>query len=328
MDTRGWDRWRRDWYRWVAFTADRRILTTLVLFSGFILFGPVASFILPTVKNPLTDSSPTTALVSALLSGTFFLFSIVVTVNTLFVSQQQHPLGQQFGRVQSVVEYRRQLEDVVDTEHVPAEPDALLRLLSGSILRRAQYVEEEIGAADFELREDLDGYVETLAEETGEMNRGLENAEDTLDVVLATMDYDHDKQIHDLRAIRVTHADDLDARTAERIDEMLRLLQYAATAREYFKTLYTREDLAALSRDLVLTAVPTAAIVAAFMHFLNDLPDSNLLVVGVEAVAFAPFVLVGAYVLRVTLVNSAQRAAGQFVVGDDGGDIEGIPDGD
>ncbi|MBP1954626.1 hypothetical protein J2752_001538 [Halarchaeum rubridurum] len=328
MVGRGLDRWRRDWHRWVAFSADRRILTTLVLLIGFTFFGPVASFLLPSAKNPLADSSPTISLVSALLSGTFFLFSIVVTVNTLFVSQQQHPLAQQFGRVQSVVEYRRQLEDVVDTEHVPAEPEALLRLLSGSILERAQRLEDELGAADFELREDLDGYVETLAEETGEMNRGLEDAEDTLDVVLATIDYDHDRQIHDLRAIRVAHGDELDDGTAERIEEMLRLLQYAATAREYFKTLYTRRDLANLSRDLVLTAVPTAAIVAAFMHFLTDLPDSNLLVVAVEAVAFAPFVLVAAYVLRVTLVNSAQRAAGQFVVGDDGGDIEGIPDGD
>lgn len=310
----------------MAYTADRRVVTTAVLCVGFVVFGPVAGFLLPSPKNPLADASPTIPLVSALLSGTFFLFSIVVTVNTLFVSQQQQPLGQQFGRVQSVVEYRRRLEDVVDTEHVPAAPEALLQLLSGSILERAQYLEDELGAADFELREDFEGYVERLAAETGEMNRGLERADDTLDVVLATMDYDHDKQIHDLRAIRVAHGDDVDAATAERIDEMLRLLQYAATAREYFKTLYTRRDLAHLSRDLVLTAVPTAAVVAAFMHFSNDLPDSNLLVVGVEAVAFAPFVLVAAYVLRITLVNSAQAAAGQFVVEDETGDIEGIPD--
>lgn len=325
MTRRELDRALRRLYRWAAYTADRRILTTFVLLVGFVAFGPVASSLLPAVPHPLTGTNTTVPLVSALLSGMFFLFSIVVTVNTLFVSQQQNPLGQQFGRVQSVVQYRRSLENVVG-EPVPAEPEALLRLLSANILERAQTLEDDLTAADFELRQDLHGYVETLAAETGEMNRGLENATDTLDVVLATSDYDHDEQIHDLRTIRTAHGDDLDDAVTDRLDEMLRLLQYLATAREYFKTLYTRRDLAHLSRDLVLTAVPTAAIVAGFMHFLDDLPDSNLLVVAVEAVAFAPFVLVGAYVLRITLVNSSEPAAGQFVVEDDSGDIAGIPD--
>jgi uncharacterized membrane protein len=49
--------------------------------------------------------------VSTLLSGTFLVFSIVVSVSTLVVSQQQDPLAQQFGRIQSVVTFRRQRKD-------------------------------------------------------------------------------------------------------------------------------------------------------------------------------------------------------------------------
>ncbi|MFC7165218.1 hypothetical protein [Halospeciosus flavus] len=311
-------------WRWLSLTGDRRVVALLVLLSGFVAIALADTVIAVSVTETLADEQTTVPLVSTLLSGTFFLFSIVVSVNSLFVSQQQNPVAQQFGRIQGIVEYRRQLEGVVDVDHVPARPEPLVRLLSGDILERAQYLQDQLSTFDVEVRENVEGYVASLAEETGEMNQELRDAESTFDVTLAMMDYNHDRQINDLRRLRAEYSEHLDERTEETIDELLRLLQYFATAREYFKTIATRREFALLSRDLVLTATVSAAIVSAFMHFLDELPDSNLLVAGAEAVAFAPFVLVGAYVLRVAVVSYRTQAAGQFVVDERGGDIRGI----
>lgn len=315
---------RRFW-GWVALSGDRRILTAALLLLAFFFIGPVGHQVIPSTQQSLANQHTTVPLVSALLSGTFFLFSIVVSINSLYVSQQQNPLAQQFGRIQSVVQFRRQLEEVTDTAHVPAQPEPLLRLLSGDILERAQFLEEELHTADLDLRRDLDAYVGSLAEETGAMNRKLTGATGSLDVVLAMMDYNHDRQINDLRQLQAEHGDQLDDGVGDSIEEMLRLLQYFATAREYFKTLYTRREFARLSRDLTLITVPAVAVVASFLHFLNDLPDNHMLIAGVEAVAFAPFVLVATYILRVAIISKRTQAAGQFVAGGGAGAIEGIP---
>lgn len=310
---------------WLLLRGDRRVVALATLLLGFFVIGPLGHAALPHISDSFAQDHPTVVtLVSALLSGTFFLFSIVVSVNTLFVSQQQNPLGQQFGRVQSVVEFRRSLEDVVDADHVPAEPDALLRLLSGEILERAHHLDDELATADFELRGELKDYVSSLAEETGEMNEQLADAQTTFGFVRAMMDYNHDRQINDLRYLRAEYGEELTDATEHRIEEMLRLLQYFATAREYFKTLYTRREFANLSRDLVFTTVPSVALVASFLHYLDHIPDSHILVTAIEAVAFAPFMLVASYILRVAIVSKHTQAAGQFVVDDGAGDIHGI----
>ena len=315
-------------WEWLALSGDRRVVTGLLLVVGFAQTVAIGLAVAVPRSAGLATENTAIPLASALLSGTLLLFSIVVSVNSLYVSQQQNPLGQQFDRIQGILEFRRRLEDVMGVDHVPAQPEQLLRLLSGEILERAQYVEDEIHTADIEFQRDFDAYVDSLAAETSDMNRSLGEATDTLGVLLAMMDYNHDRQINDLRRFQAEYGDQLDDGVGERIDEMLRLLQSFAAAREYFKTIYTRREFARLSRDLTLTTVPTVAVVATFLHFLTELPDVDVLTTVVIAVAFAPFLLVSTYILRVAVISKRTQAAGQFVAGDRGGAIRGITEED
>jgi len=319
-------------YRWVLLDGNRVAVAGAGLVGGFLLVGVVGHFVDGALlaESPHDHRQTTVPLVSALLSGNFLLFSIVVSVNSLFVTQEVSALDREFRRIQSVVEYRRQLENVLDVDHIPAEPVQFVRLLSAEILQRVQRVDDEVHAAEVDLRADLDQYLSSLATETGEMNRQLGTATSNADLVIAMMDYNHDRQIHDLRRLQSTHSDALLERTSESIDDLLQLLQYVATGRAYFKSLYIRQEFANLSRNLVFTSVVSVATTASFLHFLDSIPTPNLLVTSVEAVALAPFILVGSYVLRVSAVSRRTQAAGQFVVSDSvTGDIEGIspPDG-
>ncbi|WP_248896887.1 hypothetical protein [Haloplanus halobius] len=322
---------RRHWlslrraYRWLLLDGDRVVVAGVALAVGFALVGVAGHTISATLVGESSHQHTTVPLVGALLSGNFLLFSIVVSVNSLFVTQEESALDREFGRIQSIVEFRRQLEDVLDVEHVPAAPVRFVRLLSAEILSLAQAIDDDVHAAEFELRADLDEYLDSLAEETGEMNRRLRVSSTNADIVIAMMDYNHDRQINDLRRLRSAHSDNLPSRTEESITELLQLLQYFATARSYFKSLYIRQEFANLSRNLVFTSVLSVATTASFMHFLGAIPTTHLLVATVEAIALAPFVLVGSYVLRVSAVSRRTQAAGQFVVSDSAtGDIEGI----
>ena len=310
--------------RWLLVTGDRRAVTAVLLVVGYVLAAPIGHQLLPHGPH-LGQRDATVPLLNTMLSGTFLIFSIVVSINSLFVSGEQSPLDRQFGRVQSVVEFRRQLEEVVDVAHVPASPGPLVRTLSGEILERAQRLEEELHTADVEVRENVSAYVEDLSAETGRMNRALDDSSSPLDVTVAMMDYNHDRQINDLRRIRAEHDDALSPAAEDAIDELLRLLQYFAAARQYFKTLYTKAEFASLSRWLVLVSVPAVAVTATFLHYLAWMPDSHLLIAAIEAVSFAPFLLVASYVLRVTAISRQTWAAGQFAVTDGSqGSIDGI----
>lgn len=314
-------------YRWFLLDGNRVAVAGVGLVGGFLLVGTIGYVVDGTFPTPPSHQygQTTVPLVSALLSGNFLLFSIVVSVNSLFVTQEVSALDREFRRIQSVVEYRRQLENVLDVDHVPAEPVQFVRLLSAEILSRAQSIDDDLHTSEVDLRADLDSYLTSLATETGEMNRQLEAAASNADLVIAMMDYNHDRQIHDLRRLQSTHSDTLPERTNESIDDLLQLLQYVATGRAYFKSLYIRQEFANLSRNLVFTSVVSVATTASFLHFLETIPAPDLLVTGVEAIALAPFILVGSYVLRVSAVSRRTQAAGQFVVSDSvTGDVEGI----
>lgn len=312
-------------WRWFLLDGDRVAVGGVVLLVGFVLVAGVGHAVGAAVAPGVGPGHTTVPLVSALLSGNFLLFSIVVSVSSLFVTGEVSALDREFGRVRSVVQYRRQLEDALDADHVPAEPDRFVRLLSAEILSRAQELDDDLHAADVDLRADLDDYLSSLAAETGEMSDRLSAATSNAHLVAAMMDYNHDRQINDLRRLRSTHGDALPDRTDEAIESLLRLLQYFATARAYFKSLYIRQEFATLSRNLVFTSVLAVATTASFLHFLGAVPSSHLLVTTVEAIALAPFILVGSYVLRVSAVSRRTQAAGQFVVSDSAtGDIEGI----
>lgn len=310
--------------RWVLLTGDRRLVAAAALVGGYVLVGPLGHSLLPGHAH-IDQADATVPLLTTMLSGTFLIFSIVVSINSLFVSGEQSPLDQQFGRIQSVVEYRRQLESVVETDHIPAEPTSLVRTVSGDILRRAQRLEDELVTTDVGARENVSTYVSSLGEETGRMNEELVGADSAVEVTVAMMDYNHDRQINDLRRLRADHSEQLSDTAEEAIDELLRLLQYFAAARQYFKTLYTKTEFASLSRWLVFVSLPSVAIVATYLHYVSLVPETHLVVAAVEGAAFAPFLLVGSYVLRVTTVSRRTWAAGQFAVSDrPRGAIEGI----
>ncbi|MFC5367089.1 hypothetical protein [Salinirubrum litoreum] len=305
--------------RWFLLTGDRWYVTAVILLAIFVGLGPVGHALVPVGPDTFGPNA-VRPLLTTLLSGSFLLVSIVVSINSLFVSQEQTPLGRQFDRIRDVGEFRRDIESLIDTPISPAEPARFLRLLTGSILARAQLIDEDIdesvalgdAAARTALRSGVDSYVTHLAEETRVVSSALDDADSTFELVVATMDYDYSRQANDLRRLRSGH--DLPEEAEARIQSILDLLQYFATAREYFKTLYFGREFADLSNGLLLVSLPTIALVAFVLLHLNSFGDLHAVATLVTTVALAPFALLAAYVVRVGTIARRTRASGQFVV--------------
>ncbi|MFC7137236.1 hypothetical protein ACFQRB_13880 [Halobaculum litoreum] len=233
--------------RWLLFEGSRLRVTALTVVAVWATVGPVANAVLERSPVAVAHGESLVPLLTTFLSGDLLLLSIVVSVNSLFITQEQIPFDQQLRRIEAVREFRRDMEALVDEPISPAEPARFLRTVATAVLAEAQALAEEL-EGDSDADADLARFVERLAAQTRTVSDGLRDAEGTLDIILATVDYDYGAQVTGLRRLRTTHGDRLTDDEADRIDRMLDLLQHFATSREHFKTLYITREFTDLSR--------------------------------------------------------------------------------
>jgi hypothetical protein len=300
--------------QWVWLEGSRLVLTALVLAGVFLLLGPVSHLFIPETANALTEANVTTPLLSTLLSGVFLLVSIVVSINALFVTREQVPLGQQSERLDAVSQFRDELSALVGETVTPADPARLVQSITGTVVTNLQTVRERMDDRDTEAIAEIERLLDDVATETSRVNERMHAAETPLDVVVATLDYDYGRQADELRRVRAEHGDALDAEARETIDTTLELLRHSVAAREYFKTLYFTREFARLSNYLVYVSFGAILVVSFTLTHAPVLPDAHVLLTAVHTVALAPFVLLSTYVVRVGTIATRTRAAGEFVV--------------
>jgi hypothetical protein len=305
---------------WVLLDGNRMAVTAVFLLTVFAVLGPAGHVVAHSVGDGLSDTHTLSPLFTTQLSGVFLLVSIVVSINSLFVSNEQMPLGRQLDRIRNIGQFRRDLESAADTTISPTEPDRFLTVLTGTVLTRVQTLEDQLEHADADLQADVTAFLEDVTAQTRRVRDQVEHTDGTFGIVRATMYYDYATMGHDLRRIRREYDEDLPDDARDTVSELLDLLEYFATAREYFKTLYFEREFAALSKGLLYVSIPVIPMLAFVLMHLGDLPDSQTLVAGVHTLGYTPFGLLAAYVLRVATVSQWSGAAGQFVIdGDDEG---------
>lgn len=301
--------------RWLLFDGSRLVVTAVVLLAVYVLVGPVAHGVLVRVAEPIPPEETFVPLVTTFLSGDFLLVSIVVSVNSLFTSQEQAPLGQQLDRIEAVGQFRRDLEALVDEPISPAEPGRFLQLVTGAILSEAQALSDDRREdTELDLEADIDEFTARLSRQTDDVNDRLREASSSLDLVLATLGYDYSRLANGLRRLRSEHGDAFDEDESDRIERMLALLRQFVTAREYFKTLYLSREFARLSNHLLAVTLPVIVIVSFVLLHDGLVPNGHGVTTVVVVLALAPFFLLATYTVRVATVTKRTRAAGQFVV--------------
>lgn len=309
---------RRAVVRWVLLDGDRWLITVGILLLFYLLLDPIGHFVTSDVTMPLSDGHSPAGLLETVLSGVFLLVSIVVSVNSLFVSRQQTPLGGQRDQIDAVHGFRDDLTALIDEPVTPTEADDLLAALTSAIVTHVQSLEDALDDGETDVRAEVQTYLSYTADRTEAVNERLNEADETFDLVAATMDYDYSRQVTELRRIEQAHGDDLPADAEAAIDDTLDGLEAFVVAREYFKTLYFGEEFATLSKRLLYVSLPAITLIAFVLSHLASLPDAHWLVMGVVTASMAPFALLASYVLRVATVANRTRATGQFVVADDG----------
>jgi hypothetical protein len=299
------------------------LLAVLAVLLGLTLLRPFDVYAL------LSETNTTEALFNTLLSGTILLVSVVVSINSVVLSQEITDLESQQEQVDASISYRRRLGALVDEDITPARPAEFLRIMLHVMHDRTHRLKELTDARDDpDLQRDVDPFVTDVLTQVWQARSTLEDTRSgTFGVLLVGLRYDHSKQLRALRLVQEKHGDGLTDEQRQILEHLVDTLKYFATGREYFKSIYYKQELARLSSRLLYVSLPAIVFISYVILSLDAalFPEVRVLwlsplllfVTFSYTVALTPYIVLTSYVLRATTVTLQTVAAGPFILGSD-----------
>ncbi|AQL44581.1 hypothetical protein BV210_15150 [Halorientalis sp. IM1011] len=312
--------------RWFLLTGRRMVVSaSLLVFILAVLVG--LSVLRPIdVRVLLAETSTTENLFNTLLSGTILLVSIVVSINSVVLSQEITDIESQRDRVDASIKYRKRLGELVEEEITPARPAEFLRVILHVVFERTQRLQNLAAEqGDEDLQHDIEPFVTDVFVQVGRARTTLSDTRSgTFGVLLVGLNYDHSEQLRALRMLDRTYRDDLTEEQRAVVDDLVETLKYLAIGREYFKSIYYKQELARLSSRILYVSLPSIVFISYVILSLDTdlLPDVMmftltpllLFVLLAYTVALAPYIVLTSYILRASTITLRTVAAGPFIL--------------
>jgi hypothetical protein len=312
---------------WLLMRTDRLLLVaglTLLVFIGFVVVVDAAA---PSFAARVESSDPIETIFSTMIGAVVTGTTLVVTIGQLVLTQENGPLGDQRGRMDGTMAFRRDVEALLGSP-VPAEPSAFLSVLLGVVADRSRVLQESADTAgtDPDLRGEINAFTEGTVENAADVRERLTDAEfGSFDVLFAALDFDYGPKLVRIERIVDTHDDDLTAHQRGLLDDLTTALSLFGPAREHVKTLYFQWALIELSRRILYAAVPALVVASVTLVGVDagTAPGSTLgvdhlvvVVGGALAVTLVPFMFFVSYILRILTIAKRTLAIGPLVLRD------------
>ncbi|MFB6151415.1 MAG: hypothetical protein ABEJ40_06385 [Haloarculaceae archaeon] len=310
---------------WLLLGAGRWLVAALTL--GVV--GAGVAVVLRVDPAPLRGAveaaDPVETLFQALLTAIVTGVTLVVSINSLVLSQELGAVGDQRERMSASMTFRGDVADELGVPASPPEPSAFLRSLVELTGERAERFRDAAGVADGTVRERVDGYVDDLTHNSSDVADRLDGAQfGTFEVVFAALDFNYSWKVYEARRLRGEHGDELGDEALGALNDLIDALRLFGPAREHVKTLYFQWELIDLSRAMLYSAVPALVVSVGGILALDNpgsVPGStagvaNLgwVTLAATLVALAPFAVLLSYVLRIATVAKRTLAIGPFVL--------------
>lgn len=327
---RGW----RDWFptptadgefkivQWVLLDANRMAITGALLtfvFASFLVLGIVWTF---EMQNLLTETLTVQTILNTLLSGMILLVSIVVSINSIVLSYDMNSVNNQEDRITGALNFRRQLSELTKPGENPSEPTSFLKVMSRTINERSQRLDDDLDGLDTGSAAEIKEYTSSLsamAETLGtiEATDGAEFA-----VLWKGMEFNYGTQMERSRRLKSTHGETGSSRLEDRFDQLIEAFELFAIGKEYFKTLYYTKEVSKLSQTLLVITLPAILVNASTILAINaevfpdfwllGIPPLQTFVAATFTISLAPYLVLTAYMLRLSTVARLTSSAGIF----------------
>ncbi|WP_144903566.1 hypothetical protein [Halobellus captivus] len=323
---------------WLLLEANRWIVAVIIVLVFFLGTLAVASVVPNRVLISVDD--PVETLFQALVTATITSVTLVVSINSLVLSQELGALGDQRDRMEGAMSFRREVEGELGIDVAPATPAAFLRTLVVAAEERAEALSSTIDSAGAEVARTIPEETERVREYADELRRHASSVESdlqdrefgTFDVLSAALNFNYSWKIHEGRRLRAAFdegsadrgSDDPDTSVAAALDDIISVLTLFGPAREHVKTLYFQWELVNLSRAMLYSAVPALIVATNVLLFHGVLQAVSGWTLGIAhyvwivaltaAVSLAPFAILFSFVLRIGTVAKRTLSIGPFIL--------------
>lgn len=310
---------------WVLLNADRFLVAAGILgliFVPLVGLGQVHPAGMPAL---FADGDPLETLFQGLLTAIITGVTLVLTLSQLVLSQEQGPVGDQRERMQGAMDFRRDVEGLIEEPVSPVQPSAFLRSIVKLTERRAEAVEAALRGADSEgPNRQIEKFLESVKWNANAVRSNLEGARfGEFDVVFSALNYNYSWKIYAARRIRAENEDLLPDAAHDAMDDLIDALELFGPAREHFKTLYFQWQLIDLSRLMLYTSIPALLASITGILYLDPTLFSEtvlglrtfvVLVSAAVAVSLLPFALLLSYILRIATIAKRTLSIGPFIL--------------
>jgi len=331
---------------WLLLEANRWAVAAVVL-AGFVLGTLLVAALVPD-RVVLSVGDPVETLFQGLVTATITGVTLVVSINSLVLSQELGTLGDQRDRMEGAMSFRRDVEDELGVEIAPATPAAFLQVLVDGVERRGARLSKAAAAVASErvetertraFADDVRGHASSVSSDLADRQFG------TFGVLSAALNFNYSWKIHEARRLRESLPEADETADAESIrelrdalDSVVAALTLFGPAREHVKTLYFQWELVDLSRAMLYSAVPALLVATNTLLFHGTLGSVSGATLGIAhyvwivalaaSIALAPFAILLSFVLRIGTIAKRTLSIGPFILRTTGGDEVGGGRGD
>lgn len=310
--------------QWFLIEGNRFTVSGVVLLGVFIALL-VASLVWPIEMTQLVaEGNATQRLFNALLGGTILLVSIVVSINSIVLSQDLTSIGTERERVQSAVDFRNTVEELAGIETSPMDPAAFLQAMVELLVDAADDVEAAVEDEDEEFRQWTADFLHGVRLHVAQVSDRVRGDYDQIDVLLAGLSYDYASDAETARWLAASREDELSEAQRESFERIAETLTQFSIAHEYFKSLIYMRGFAKLSKTMLYVSLPVIVFTSYVMLALSSgaypsfavgrLSSLTLLIVFAYSVALTPYVVLATFVLRSASIAVRSLATGPFVM--------------
>ncbi len=303
--------------RWLLLEANRWTIIKALVVGVF-----ATTFVLGlTDVIGVRESGFVTTMFSTIIAGLFSFVPLVIAINQLTASRVLRSPDRLRDRVDGVQSFRRDVETMLPNVSVSTtDPAGFLRLMYRAIAERATSLEATCAECpDAACRQAVREYASEVLDRTDSVRDHLDGDLRLWSVLLPVMNDNYSKQHNQTRRLRETYADVLPPDGDDLLEEIQELFVSVDVTRQYFKTVYLQQELARLSRQIAYSG-GLAFLVSTFviMLYATGYPPIVsevllLLLVTVSlAIAFSPFAILFAYIVRIATILKRTSAPGAF----------------
>lgn len=297
---------------WVLIYGDRYVITGCLL---LVSSGAVLSLLLNSV---IRNTTPLYYLSSGLITGNITLITVVVAITQLVLSRELEAPGQLQDEIEETAEYR---QTALDQPDIPTEPSDFLQQLFRQTRQHAQALENPLiestdrqsGAESNILITGLPDHCEQIADHLEQVDERLFN------VISPILGTDYAQYVQESHRLQRKHDEESHERLNGALDRLTTDLIGINVARQYFTTMFVKEELARTSRLLLYIGIPAVAVPVAMLieltaHTGSVFPQLELVVLSVLTVitGLLPLALLTSFVFRIGTVAQQIAAVTPF----------------